>query len=245
MVGIDWNAEVKSPKEQQVNGEDFNIKTTDTLIVDSHEPQKIMRLLKRTGIEYKIETLSVGDFVRGTVCVERKDIIDFIQSKRSKHLDKQLMQMEEKYSQSFLIISGSFKDVHFNPNIRGWTVNHHMGALASIAVRYPRVKIIQVDNDTQLVNVMLRIMEKAHDGKMPTLYDTELMRNKMTDEDIKVKMLSCIPKVGLKKAKELGDIINITLLYKPTGEPLTKNHLEKIKGVGKVLSDKILSINKK
>lgn len=245
MVEINWNTEVKSPTEQKTSGEDFNIKLTDTLIVDSHEPEKIMRLLKRNEVKYKIETLPVGDFVRGTVCVERKDIVDFIQSKQSGHLDKQLMQMNEMYSRSYLIVSGNFKDLHFNPNVRGWTVNKHLGTLASIAVRYPNIAYVPVDNDTQLVNVMLRIMEKAHDGKMPTLYDTELMRVKMTNEDIKVKMLSCIPKVGLKKAKELGDIINITVLYKPTGEMLTEKHLKDIKGIGKVLSEKILSINKK
>lgn len=242
MVDFNWNQDVTTPEENKTSGENFNIKT-DKITVDTQEPDKIINLLIRNGIKYDVAKLEVGDFVRGNVCVERKTMSDFIQSKRSHHLDKQLMQMEERYEKSFLIISGSFKSIAFDPQIKGWTVNHHMGTLASIAVRYPRVKVLQVDNDTQLVNLMVRIMDKAHDGKVPTIYDTELMRNKMTDEDVKVKMLSCIPKVGLKKAKELSDIIDVVLFDKVTNDVLQEEHLYEVKGIGPMLSEEILKIN--
>lgn len=242
MVEFNWEQEVTTPEENKSTGEVFNVKT-DKITIDSHEPDKIVKLLIRNEIKYDVAKLEVGDFVRGNVCVERKTISDFIQSKRSHHLDKQLMQMEERYEKSFLIISGGLKDALFNPHCKGWTVNHHMGTLASIAVRYPHVKVLQVDNDTQLVNLMVRIMDKAHDGKVPTLYDTELMHNKMTEEDVKVKMISCIPKVGLKKAKELSDIIDVVLFDKATNDVLQEEHLYEVKGIGPILSEELLKIN--
>lgn len=242
-MSIKWDMNEKVKIEHKPE-EEFNITATDEIIVDSHEPVKIINLLKKNMVKHRIDTLPIGDFIRGNVCVERKSMSDFITSYQGKHIQKQLMQMEENFDMSFLIISGKHSEVAFNPRLKGWTVNHHMGALSSIAVRYPRIKVLQVDNDNQLVNLMIRIMEKAHDGKVPTLYDTELMKNKMTTDDIRVKMLGCIPKVGLKKAQELAEIIGIKLYDKKTQLDITPEHLKDVKGVGKVLSEKIVGINK-
>lgn len=239
-MGFDYNKEVTIDKPE----ESFNVKVTGELIVDTHEPDKIFNLLIKNGIKFKKETLPIGDFVKDGVCIERKSMSDFIGSVRTRHLQKQVMQMETNFDKSFIIISGNLKDVYFsNPHLKGWTINHQMGALASLAVRYPKTKILQVDNDTQLVNLMSRIMIKAFDGKVPTIYETELLKSKMTNEDTKTMMLGCIPKIGMKKAKELTDIIDVVLFDKATQDVLEEEHLDSIKGIGPMIAEEILKIN--
>lgn len=208
------------------------------ILVDSREPQTIFNLLDRFNIEYEKTKLDVGDFLSGDVCIERKTIADFVTSLRGGHLQKQLLQMGENYKRNYLIISGDFKSLHFNPHIKNWTINHHIGALASINVRY-NTKVIQVANDSQLVQMVEKINKKSHDGKIVTIRDTELMKQTMTWEDVKIRMLCCIPDISLGRAEALVDEIKIKLLDK-NGLPLTFNYLYTIPGIGEVLAENII-----
>lgn len=217
---------------------------TDKIQVDSREPDKIFNLCNKQGMNYEKTTLPVGDFVKGNVCIERKTIPDFITSMRSGHLQKQLLQMEENYDKPFLIISGKFSDIMAHPYLRGWTVNHQMGSLASVAVRYPKTKVIQVDNDTQLVNIVGRIMDKAFDGKKVELKHTELMRNKMDIDDLKIKMLACIPRLGIEKALMISEYIDIKIIHKESGKLIDEEDMLMINGIGRVLAEAIAGINK-
>jgi len=239
--GFSLNEPVK--KNNEKNGEVFKTKTKFKLIVDTHEPQKIFNILLRNKIDYTPETLPIGDFVYGDICIERKSITDFVQSIQKKHLQKQLIQMEENFARPFLIISGNLKDLHFMGHIKGWTVNHHLGALASCAIRYPKLKIIQVDNDTQLINTVVKIIDKSQDGKTPTIYDTELLKSKMTNEDIEVMMIGCIPKMGIDKAKKVAKVMDIVFHSKKTGDFINKEELLKIDGIGETIANRIIEIN--
>ena len=216
----------------------------DKIQVDTREPDKIFNLCDKHGMNYEKTALPVGDFVKGNVVIERKTIPDFISSIRKGHLQKQLLQMEENYEKVFLVISGKFSDILAHPYLRGWTVNHHMGSLASVAVRYPKTKIIQVDNDTQLVNIVGRIIEKASDGKKVELKHTELMRSKVTTEDIELKMLTCIPKLGIEKALIATKHLAVQVVSRDSGDPImeTKDLLH-IHGIGDTIAEHIINLN--
>lgn len=225
------------------------------IIVDTAEPKKVQQMFKTQGIKHKVEKLLIGDFVCNEVCIERKSMPDFVSSIKSGHLQKQLLQMQENYKQPFLIISGSLKELHalgeiirrksrFNP-YAGWTVNHHVGALASVGVRY-NVKVLQVDNDTQLVKLVSRIIEKAFDGKVKTYLDTELLaqKDKMGIEDTKLLMLKSIPNIGLERALTLRDHVDIKLTLHD-GSELTENYLYNLDGFGDAMVKNVIKINKK
>jgi len=221
------------------------------IIVDTSEPPKIKNLFIKEGIKHKVEKCPIGDFVCNDVCIERKSIADFAGSMKG-HLQKQLLQMQENFKHPYLIISGSLKDLYATGQMigmktgrnpyKGWTVNHHVGSLASIGVRY-NVQVLQVDNDTQLVKLVAKIVEKSFDGKVPTYLDTELVsqRDKMGIEDTKLLMIMSIPKIGLDKAKVLRDKLNIRFTTKD-GDEVTLDFLKKLDGFGPVLTDKILEV---
>ena len=212
------------------------------LYVDVHEPDKIFHLLDKRSVKYERKMLPIGDFVEGDVCIERKAITDFISSIRNGHLQKQLLQMEDNFARPYLIISGNREDLAFDPHFNNWTVAHHNGALAHL-IRYPKLKTFQVPNDSQLIDLVARIMEKSFDGKVVTIMDTELMRNNIESADVKLCMLCGIPGIGLEKAKRLREHINILLLNKDCTDICKTYHIEELGGFGESTAKKILNIH--
>ena len=211
------------------------------MFIDVREPQKIFTLLDRHQIPYERKLLEIGDFVEGDICIERKSIRDFASSVISGHLKNQLARMEESFAKPFLIISGERKSLAFDPMFQMWTSNHHNGALAHL-VRYPKLKVLQVDNDTQLVDLVDRIIKKSSDGKVITVADTELLMNGPKNiEDVKLGMLCAIPGIGLEKAKILRNNLNIILLNKDGTNILTKSDIAILEGFGEVTANKVLT----
>jgi len=215
-----------------------------TLKVDTRETPRIFNMLKREGIEHTKEALPIGDFVYKDICIERKTIQDLVMSVRTKRLQKQLLQMQENYPNNYLLISGSFKELYFNPHMRGWTVNHQVGLLSSLLVKY-NVKMAQVDNDTQLIKLVGKIVEKAKEGKAPTILDTDLMtiRSKMTIEDVKMTMFMCIPKISQGRAEAIKSKLDLMVINKSNKEPITIENFPIIKGIGRAITQELLNIN--
>ena len=172
------------------------------LLVDSREKKNVINILKRFNVEFEVTALSVGDFVvaeKGLV-IERKTIADFVNSMRNGHLQKQLLQMNQ-YENPYLLISGSFGSL-FYKGIKGWTIEHHIGAIISCAVRY-KAKVLWFENDHQLIRAVVKLMNKVEDGKTINLEQTELLKNNLSIDDVYVKVLTGFPRIGIKRAKKL------------------------------------------
>ena len=201
--------------------------------IDEREPEKIFNIAKKQGMVYKRKTLLVGDFVeRGrSLCIERKSVSDYAQSVMSGHLKQQLMNMEENFRHCYLVISGDFKTLVFNPHIK-FSVNQILGSLVSFSVRY-NVKIIQAANDTQLVKLVQMLVDKTEDGKIP---QQEIIRRTQTQGDIYLSVLCCVPGISINKAKaiakkydNLGSLIHILSFI---DDRFSKEDEFKVKGIG-------------
>ncbi len=174
------------------------------ITIDSRESTAVQKAFKKHGIECKVEVLPVGDFIcneKPNVTVEHKTISDFVGSFRKKHIQKQLIQAQQNFEYSYLIINGSWKDYMAFGHGKV-TIKQRIGMLVSIATRY-NIRIISVDNNSQLALTVKTIFEKADDGKVVTIKDTELLRNTMTTDDLKIKILTGFDGVGLKNAEKL------------------------------------------
>ena len=172
------------------------------IYVDSHEPEKFIKKMKESFEGVVVETLPIGDIIDDELglIVERKTITDLKQSFFTKHIHKQWIQMSD-YQHAYVCIVGSMRDLHFNSAGKGWTVTHHLGAKTSILTR-SNVKIIEVDNDTQLITVFKMLQKKITDGVPYSIEDTELLRSKLTKEHLKLKLLCSFHGVGIAKAKK-------------------------------------------
>lgn len=199
-----------------------------TLLIDNREDPKIERLAKRLKINYTMVQLDIGDFLfeAKNICVERKTISDFVQSIRSGHLQRQLANMSANYSTPFLIISGYLRDLAHNRHIK-WTSEQHLGCLASLSRDFPNVRILQVDNDTQLVKLVDKLCTKIDDGKIKNYDVGKLFTN---SDNVPLNMMCCLPGVGEKTAKKLMEKNHwLDILTNPDACDLSDKQKEKIK----------------
>ncbi len=228
------------------------------LKIDTCEPESIKNKFDKLGISYDYESCQPwGDYLYGDICIERKEISDFISSIQSKHLHKQMMVMEQamkeqKFKRCFLVIIGSHKQLYakgeiirrtrgFNPYVK-WTQNHHVGSVVAMSTDFPNINIIQVENETQFVYAIKRIIERLENPKPRTYMDTELFFKKLTTEDIKAKMLSCIPKLGLERAQQVSKQVKL-ILTNNEGKPISDSDLLRIEGIGPTIAQEIKKIN--
>ena len=184
------------------------------IIVDTSEPPKVQKAIKKLHDDVEIAKCDIGDIVCGDVCIERKEIGDFVGSIVSGHIQKQLIQMKQ-FKFPYLLISGSFKAWQFaqkfnkSYSTKGFGIEPFLGALSSVAVRYG-VTVLMVDNDTQLCKLAVKLITKTYDGKEVTIRDTELLKNSLTTDDIKIKVLTCFEGIGPKKALKLKESVKIS-----------------------------------
>lgn len=217
---------------------------TGKIKIDNRESDFIFNGFDKETIEYEKEQLLVGDFQYGNCVIEHKTVEDFVQSFINGHLQKQLLQQEQNYEYSFLIISGDFKRLFFNSYMKGHCSQEKIiGMITSILVRYPKTKIFQTVEIARMFNksenriiayLTNKIFEKCNDGKIVTIYDTELMRSKLTKEDVYVQWLSMIDGIGINKAKKILEKWKFFELQTATIE-----ELKQINGIGNKLAANI------
>lgn len=198
--------------------------------IDSHEDSTVEKAFIKHNIPYVINTLVIGDFncdEKPQVTIEHKRISDFVSSFRLGHLQKQLMDAEHNYKYSYLIINGSWKDFAVS-GYSHLTTEQKIGMLVSIATRF-NVRIVSVDNDSQLALAVKAIFEKADDGKQITIRDTELLRNTLNSDDIKLMLVTCFDGIGQKRAQKYLKDENIDrilneLIAKVQGAKMSSSH---------------------
>ncbi len=170
--------------------------------IDDREPDKIFRMMSKLR-ECEVTRLDVGDIVceEKNIAFERKSISDFCGCVKSGKIFKDVMQLSQNFQHVYLIIEGHYKDLRYSGFVL-WTVEQHLGAIASLCAR-SRVQIITADNSTQLCKLIDKIITKTDDGKVISIKDTELLKNTITTNDMRLKLLSCFPNVGLVRAEKL------------------------------------------
>ena len=213
----------------------------DKLKVDIHE-DKMFEHLKNQGIEFDVETLPIGDYVYKDVCIERKTMPDFVQSVKSGHIQKQLLQMGENFKFNYLLLVGSYHEIETNPYLCKWTLQHHCGMIARINASYTP-KIVQVENHSQAAMIIPKLIEKSLDGKIPSIVDTELMKSRVTTNDIKLKMMCSLPNIGIERGQKLLEQLDIRIINKD-GRELTSDDLLSMYGIGEKLAETVLKINR-
>ena len=253
MIKIDKREPAKIVKySEEVWGESNNgvIKLNGKIKIDIRESDFIFRGFDKEKIEYERETLPIGDFQYGNTIIEHKTVEDFIQSFVSGHLQKQIIQQEENFENSYLIISGDFDRIFFNPHLRGHCSREKItGMLASVLVRFKKTKILQtiylarackIDENRMIAIMVQKLLEKSNDGKEITIKDTELLKSKLSDEDFRIRLLCSFSNVGRKRAEEFlqnenvcNAINNFLTCLETCGIKKMENIVKKHKGEGK------------
>ncbi len=176
------------------------------LIIDSseknHTKTAVIKQCESLGIEYETRSLPVGDYLWDdlNLIIERKTVQDFVSSVKSNHLWSQLKSMQD-YPEKYLFVSGLWKDLYFKNNKSKFTVAQRIGCLCSVSGHY-NVKTIQFDNDTQLIEAIFKIREKAIKHDTSEIIVERVIQH--TNPNIRVYLT--FDGMGLKKAERLTKI---------------------------------------
>lgn len=180
------------------------------------EEADMIKKLEASGLPFEKKHLLVGDYILkeldtgAEICVERKILTDFVGSVRDGRLFKELEQMENSYSHSFLILVGTWdkirkenvklKQMRIVKSVNWFSVPQRLGVFASISCRYKNVKLIQIENDNQFLEILPKLLEKTTDGKG---YEHQHIIKNKRPEDAFLNVLKAFPNISSDKAKKI------------------------------------------
>ena len=173
------------------------------IIADFRERESgVPEKLRRLGIEVVEDTLEVGDYRFGDICVERKTITDYIQSKDSGHLDRQLADMSHNFELSYLVVVGYVSTALMKMKCsRNSYLSSLFGSSLKRAVTGLKGQVITVNVETEmdLVWGLKFLHDKVEAGDFARL--PRIKKKSFNSDDVLVFILSSFPNIGLKRSK--------------------------------------------
>lgn len=216
------------------------------IYVDKREPEEIYEeiLYLTTAVEkflptqdfngfsVKYKQIPVGDLVCGYLCVERKEIKDFVGSIHDGRIFAQFKRMAKNYRYGFVLVSGDIDSIAFS------SMKGVYSTLADVEIRY-NIRTMFFPNDELLCYYFVTLCKKLTKRLVPTL---EMFRDAPKDEDIRMRMIRSVPFFGKILAKA---VINKYLSIHEICHAEPKD-IAKIEGIGKIKAQKLHDIlNKK
>ncbi len=166
------------------------------IVVDSRERNSdLLTRLEELGVELKIQTLPVGDYVLSDrVCIERKTVSDFESSIVSGRLFEQAARVSEAYERPIIIIEGDPDEFRMKGAVIG-------GAIASLYIDYdiPVITTAGARESAEMIRHMAR-HEQEDRKRQPSVKGGG---RSFTESQFMEKIIGNIPGVGLETARNL------------------------------------------
>ncbi|MCD6484169.1 MAG: DEAD/DEAH box helicase family protein [Candidatus Odinarchaeota archaeon] len=207
------------------------------IIADSREQasEVLKELSLKSDVIIEIQQLDVGDYILSDrVCVERKQVDDFLSSLIDSRLFAQIKNMVENYQLPILIIEG--ENLYTSRNISLASIR---GALVSISTDF-KVPILWSRYGKETAE-LLYLMAKREQITHKRSITIRGGRKVLTDSEILEFIVAGIPGIDRARAKQL-------LSYFKTLKNLfsaTEDELVKVPQIGKRLAHKIVEISNK
>jgi len=199
-----------------------------TLYIDSREDKFIKMFVEKVALDQKIfdnvvvKKLECGDYESECCIVERKSFMDLASSITKKHrLDSQIARMLETNKFCVLLINGHPNEYLNVP------LKQIYGYIASLFVR-EEVAVMWFESLNDAIYTMLRVMEKADEGKVGLTKSRKFVR-----KDLLFKKLLDIP-----QTVDLGKYTYEDVMT------MSESELMKIKGIGKTTAKNIIKTRK-
>lgn len=204
------------------------------IIVDKRERASgIPILLKGLGMRVEYHMLPMGDYILTQgYAIERKEVHDFMNSLFSGRLFDQASRIMEVYEKIIFIVEGNLQNVIKNlSNPRSlW------GALASLAIGY-NLHIFFTYNHRQTADLLYTLSRQDERTKHEKYYIYKKHKTR-TQEEMKITILSSLPGIGPKLAKNILDHFNnLREVFSSSVAELSL-----VNGIGRVKAGKIVKI---
>jgi Fanconi anemia group M protein len=198
------------------------------IIVDSREfKSKVVKELFNHDIMMQSLKLSVGDYLIGEdICVERKSVLDFVDSLIDKRLFEQLNSIKNEYKKPLIIVEGG-ESIY---SVRRVHPNAIRGLIASIIIDY-EIPIFFSSNESDTAQFLITLLKRSNKSPKPI---TKTI-SKVLTSDVQESIVQSIPGIGVKATKGLlksfGSLKNLF--------NASKKDLEGVDGVGKKTAEEI------
>lgn len=173
--------------------------------MDNRENRSIVpKQLEKFGVEIRFADLPVGDYLLSdTLCVERKEINDYVSSLTSGHLHAQLYDLSTNFEVSYLIVEGIISEVLMYRKIKREV---YLSSLAGASLRRSsegKKGIVQIINletafDTAVFLKNLNERVGSNEPRIP-----RISRVKCGAGDQLIFIVSSLPGIGEIRAKKL------------------------------------------
>ena len=215
---------------------------TNTIYIDTREKDRIKKAKKYftkhpiNNSKIKTKQLQSADYTYKNIGIEFKTTTDFITSLKNGRLHKEIIQMNQDYEKTYLIIAGPIQETirkeywrTRNKKEQTITLKNYLGAIAS----YNQItNVTQVENTNQAFHLIKALFEKGTDNK-----NREIIEPMTKTNNTITNFLSCIPGINTKAPEiiETLEIETLEDLLQTTTEDLTK-----VDGIGKKKAEKIM-----
>jgi Fanconi anemia group M protein len=206
-----------------------------TIIADWRERiSGIPRALSEKGLEVKLQRLEIGDYLlTSRIAVERKTMVDFIQSIFDKRLFAQVGALRATYSSPILLIercATPCREIH--PEAL-------RGALLYVALR-TRIPILHTENAGDTVEMLFAMAKLVH-REAGHDFSLHAKRRSPSLQTTQLYMLETIPGIGPRLArtliKQFGSLQAIV--------NAAPSDLRAVPGIGKGRAEKIRTLLQK
>jgi len=166
------------------------------IIVDYKEKESgVVQTLANTDILIKLENLDVGDYIIGDLIIERKNILDFINSIIDGRLYNQLEKLKDK--KSILILEGTEDSLGIDTNI---SISYIRTLILKIILEY-KIPVIRTSDFLETANYLYLLTKNYN--KFPNI--PEKVKNYDDLNEVKLEILKSIPGIGENLALKLLD----------------------------------------
>jgi len=197
------------------------------IIVDYKEKESgVVQTLANTDILIKLENLDIGDYIIGDLIIERKNILDFINSIIDGRLYNQLEKLKDK--KSILILEGTEDSLGIDTNI---SISYIRTLILKIILEY-KIPIIRTSDFLETANYLYLLAKNYN--KFPNI--PEKVKNYEDLDEVKLEILKSIPGIGenlaLKLLERFKSLKNILLANKTDLENIVgEKKAERIKKI--------------
>lgn len=206
------------------------------ILQDSSEPDIILKKIEEKGGEVKRNFNETGDYLLNMgFAIERKKGRDLIGSLQSKRLFTQLNNLVQYENPILaLVTSNKWKDFYFSRS--RYIHSSYNGLLTTIMVSYPKLKILQFEDDDEFVDFIVSLDRKLTQDTKSTR-PVPIARKPTSIIERKENCLAVgIERLGIERAKKLlecfGSIKNIA--------NASEDELRKVEGIGETLVKNII-----
>jgi len=207
------------------------------ILIDYREGRsRIPYLLEKFKVPVEITNLEIGDYLIGDICVERKDIHDYVGSLVDGRLEKQLYQMSASYPFSYLIVEGYISEaLMYSKMKRAPFYSSLIGCSFKRALEGEQGQIVTLNVETPFDSALcLRFLYEKVMTNEPRIM--RMPKLKAKPEQILVHVLSSIPGIGEKRGEKLlSEFGSLREVFKSTD-------WNKVEGIGDKLNFQIQSL---